>query len=286
MSTTDKPAGIKIRNSMADWRKLCEQLAETNAGYRSDFGKANYHTISIAARQAGFAEITDANYQSVIESLHALAETNAVTVNGKGNSSTESANESPALIIAEAPAHSDQRPAANNELPSTDEFSANFYLVTPTGVSVQITLRGAPSVRQIKNGFDSLLIALEEGHRRKFQPKESAKPAGVPPLPSGAVPPPPPIPPVPAAPEQGEAQCLSISIGNGYKSGKPQLKFACVGFDKPLTFSKGLDDMAKLVAPIGLVREHLVVGQTYNLPCKVTWKKSGQYTDVLAVTPA
>jgi hypothetical protein len=289
MSTpsTDKPAILKLRTGNAEWRRLCLTLAETHPEYRNDLGSVNYHSVSVAARRAGFAEITDENYQSVIEALAAPANGNGHTV--------ETSSAAPPIAESQATTHNHSpAPVAVltlEEVPSTDQFSANFYLLAPNGASVQITLRGAPSARQIHHGFNSLMLALDEGHRRKFQPKESGKPsAAVPPVPTGsAVPPPPPVaPPVPAAPLTGEAQCTAITVGNGYKSQKLQLQFACVGFEKALTYTKSPNDMAALIAPLGFVPEHIVAGQTYPVNCKVAWKKSpdGKYTDVVSVKPA
>lgn len=87
-------------------------------------------------------------------------------------------------------------------------------------------------------------------------------------------------PPVPQATTQAvvnspqRAQCVMIEIGTSYSGGKTQLKFNCNGMEHPLTFTKPVGDMVKLLAPLGFTAAHIVVGQKYPVNCFVTYHES------------
>lgn len=86
----------------------------------------------------------------------------------------------------------------------------------------------------------------------------------------------PPAPPATATP-QGEpqrVQCVMIEVGTSYTGGKTQLKFNCNGLEHPLTFTKPVGDMVKLLAPLGFTAAHIVVGQKYPVNCFVTYHES------------
>lgn len=69
-------------------------------------------------------------------------------------------------------------------------------------------------------------------------------------------------------------QCVMIEIGTSYTGGKTQLKFNCNGLEHPLTYTKAVGDMVKLLAPLGFTAAHIVVGQKYTVNCFVTYHKS------------
>lgn len=41
-----------------------------------------------------------------------------------------------------------------------------------------------------------------------------------------------------SSPDSGEAACIKIEVGKSFTGGKPQLKFDCEGFERPLTFTR------------------------------------------------
>lgn len=101
----------------------------------------------------------------------------------------------------------------------------------------------------------------------------------------------PPAPPVVAAPAGPmNAQCVMIEVGTSYTGNKPQLKFACNGLEHPLTFTKDVNEMAKLLAPLGFTVGHMVIGQKYPVNCIVTYTESSKdgktYKNVQSVRPA
>lgn len=63
------------------------------------------------------------------------------------------------------------------------------------------------------------------------------------------------------------AQCVMIEIGTSYQGGKTQLKFNCNGLEHPLTYTKEIGEMVKLLAPLGFTPAHIVVGQKYPVSC-------------------
>lgn len=86
-----------------------------------------------------------------------------------------------------------------------------------------------------------------------------------------------PIPPAPATPTvtgPQRVQCVMIEIGTSYTGGKTQLKFNCNGLEHPLTYTKAVGDMVKLLAPLGFTAAHIVVGQKYPVSCFVTYHES------------
>lgn len=105
--------------------------------------------------------------------------------------------------------------------------------------------------------------------------KEAAKAINVetPTVTAATVPPAPTI-PAPAVSGPQRAQCVMIEIGTSYKGGKTQLKFNCNGFEHPLTYTKEVGDMVKLLAPLGFTAAHIVVGQKYPVNCFVTYHES------------
>lgn len=110
------------------------------------------------------------------------------------------------------------------------------------------------------------------------------------PMPAGGVPLPP-QPQVMAQPTGAqESQCVLIEVGMTRDGSKLQLRFTCNGLDRQLNYSKGVNDMAQLVAPIGLTPAHLVNGQKYAIGCIVKWQadtRDGKtYRNVIAVRPA
>lgn len=185
---------------------------------------------------------------------------------------------------------------------SPEELSTNYYWTYghKEQFNIQSTVRGNPSGPEISEHIDSLIAHMTEvvargGHARRVDTKGTdAALTSVVTTPTQAaietgkaVPPPP-----PPAPNNGnggapqESQCVLIKVGESYTAKKPQLQFEVNGREHPLTYTKSVADMAKLLAPIGFTAAHIVVGQKYSVNCIVTWRMGEKYPDVLSVRPA
>ena len=168
--------------------------------------------------------------------------------------------------------------------------SLNFFGITGKGWNVQFTLRDDDEMALMER-FHLFVQALEKAH---VVPKPVGQQATTPPptrqeAPGQAqLPPPTPgvPPPAAAAPEGGTATCAMIEVGTAYTSGKTQLKFHCDGFENPLTYTKGVESMVKLLAQLGFTAAHIVVGQKYSVNALVRWVQKGDYKDVLEVHSA
>ena len=79
--------------------------------------------------------------------------------------------------------------------------------------------------------------------------------------------------PAPQTPTAGSqrVQCVMIEVGTSYTGGKTQLKFACDGIEFPLTYTKPMGDMVKLLSPLGFTAAHIVTGKKYPVNCFVTY---------------
>lgn len=135
------------------------------------------------------------------------------------------------------------------------------------GYDWQLTIRAADSESFVKK-VDGLMKWLDS---RTDKALNVEPPAPITPSVTGAA-----VPPVPTATVAGpqRAQCVMIEIGTSYKGGKTQLKFNCNGFEHPLTYTKEIGDMVKLLAPLGFTAAHIVVGQKYPVNCFVTYHES------------
>src|SRR3990167_3119335 len=165
--------------------------------------------------------------------------------------------------------------------------SLNFFGITGKGWNVQFTLRDDDEMALMER-FAKLSGWLEEHHvAPKPVGQQAANSRQTAPEAPGQAQLPPPTPgvplPAPAAPEGGTAMCAMIEVGTAYTSGKTQLKFHCDGFENPLTYTKGVESMVKLLAQLGFTAAHIVVGQKYSVNALVRWVQKGDYKDVLEV---
>ena len=172
--------------------------------------------------------------------------------------------------------------------------SLNFYGITKKGWNCQWTLRDDDELA-LMDRFAALTKYLDEhGVTPKPVGAQGAAQATTPPptrqeapgqaqlpAPTPGVPP-----PAAAAPEGGTATCAMIEVGTAYTSGKTQLKFHCDGFENPLTYTKGVDEMVKLLAQLGFTSAHIVVGQKYPVNALVRWVQKGDYKNVLEIHSA
>lgn len=76
---TSTPAVMKVRRATRDWARACKELSTRFPKYQTTVrggepsGQPNYFHILGAAAKCGFAEVTDDNYQIVIEAIAARA---------------------------------------------------------------------------------------------------------------------------------------------------------------------------------------------------------------------
>ena len=168
--------------------------------------------------------------------------------------------------------------------------SLNFYGITKKGWNCQWTLRDDDELA-LMDRFAALTKYLDEhGVTPKPVGQQAANSRQTAPEAPGQAQLPAPTPGVPppaaAAPEGGTATCAMIEVGTAYTSGKTQLKFHCDGFENPLTYTKGVESMVKLLAQLGFTAAHIVVGQKYSVNALVRWVQKGDYKGVLEVHSA
>ena len=176
-------------------------------------------------------------------------------------------------------------------------FSDNFHWVDTDGFRHQITVRantGAQLLERIDAARTNLMkrgatpSGQQAANSRQTAPDAPGQ-AQTPP-PTSSVPPLAAVAPegfvVSAQPNGGTATCAMIEVGTSYMSGKTQLKFHCDGFENPLTYTKGIESMVKLLAQLGFTAAHIVVGQKYPVNALVRWVQKGDYKDVLEVHSA
>lgn len=138
------------------------------------------------------------------------------------------------------------------------------------GFDWQFTVR-AETGKELIDKANGLMKWLADKHAEKSN-GGNGHVALVPATPVASVPVPPPPPSQPTAQAQSTTvQCQMIEVGTSYQGNKTQLKFHCNGMDKPLTYTKSVDEMAKLLAPLGYTVAHIVVGQKYPASALVTY---------------
>ncbi len=178
---------------------------------------------------------------------------------------------------------------------STDEASTNFYwTVGETEIfNLQTTLRGNVDPAAVKRHLSNVKACLAGvvavgGHAKAVGKQAEPMPvanATAPIPPAGAPVPPPPNGAAAPAGNQ-ESVCAMVEVGLSYTGNKPQLKFHVNGMDHPLSYTKEIGDMARLLAPLGFTAAHIVVGQKYPVACIVTWQQGEKYRNVLSVRKA
>jgi len=160
-------------------------------------------------------------------------------------------------------------------------FSDNFHWVDTDGFRHQITVRANTGAQLLERIDAARTNLMKRGATPSGQSAHNGSgQAQLPPLTPGV-----PM-PAAAAPEGGTATCAMIEVGTAYTSGKTQLKFHCDGFENPLTYTKGVDEMVKLLAQLGFTAAHIVVGQKYPVNALVRWVQKGDYKNVLEVHSA
>ena len=163
-------------------------------------------------------------------------------------------------------------------LPSFTEAPAslNFFGITSKGWNIQITLRDEDEAHLLER-FAALVDEL--GNKYHVTPKPvGAQPQASAPATAASTQP-------PENGSHGQSVCAMVEVGTAFKSGNTQLKFHCDGMEHPITFTKAVGEMAKLLAPLNIPAEQIVVGKKFLMNCVVSWEQGEKYKNVLAVTP-
>lgn len=187
----------------------------------------------------------------------------------------------------------DQKPEVEVD---AEHASTNFYWAygKEQVFNLQTTIRGIMTPEQVEAHLASAIAAMKAVVQHGGRTKQVGQQAMTPPPHaqngSGAAQSAPGTPGVPlplqaspAPAEGGTAICAMIEIGTAYTSGKTQLKFHCDGFENPLTYTKGVEEMVKMLAPLGFTLAHIVIGQKYPVSALVRWVQKGEYKNVLEV---
>ena len=166
----------------------------------------------------------------------------------------------------------------NPILPSFTEAPAslNFFGITSKGWNIQITLRDENEAHLLER---FAVLVDELGNKYHVTPKPvGAQPQASTPATTTTSPP-------PENGSHGQSVCAMVEVGTAFKSGNTQLKFHCDGMEHPLTFTKAVGEMAKLLAPLNIPAEQIVVGKKFSVNATVSWEQVDKYKNVLAVTP-
>ena len=166
----------------------------------------------------------------------------------------------------------------NPILPSFTEAPAslNFFGITSKGWNIQITLRDEDETHLLER---FAVLVDELGNKYHVTPKPvGAQPQASTPATTTTSPP-------PENGSHGQSVCAMIEVGTAFKSGNTQLKFHCDGMEHPITFTKAVGEMAKLLAPLNIPAEQIVVGKKFSVNATVSWEQVDKYKNVLAVTP-
>ena len=165
-------------------------------------------------------------------------------------------------------------------LPSFTEAPAslNFFGITSKGWNIQFTLRDENEAHLLER---FAVLVDELGNKYHVTPKPvGAQPVAAQPQASASATTPP-----PENGSHGQSVCAMVEVGTAFKSGNTQLKFHCDGMEHPITFTKAVGEMAKLLAPLNIPAEQIVVGKKFSVNATVSWEQVDKYKNVLAVTP-
>jgi hypothetical protein len=180
--------------------------------------------------------------------------------------------------------------------PAESPISMNWTMYDKRGAQVQITMRAGIDAEIVKRVFNARAEFVEQvlKDERGWTMQRTAAPNAEAPTPpthaaqiaaeAGASPQA--VAEVQAARAdngRGVADCAMIEVGTSYKGGKTQLKFYVDGFEHPLTYTREVGDMVKLLTPLGFAAAHIVVGKKYAVKARVTWEQNDKYKNVVSV---
>ena len=170
---------------------------------------------------------------------------------------------------------SDQSPVSTVQFTEAPA-SLNFFGITSKGWNIQITLRDENEAHLLER---FAVLVDELGNKYHVTPKPvGAQPQASATATTTTTPP-------PENGSHGQSVCAMVEVGTAFKSGNTQLKFHCDGMEHPITFTKAVGEMAKLLAPLNIPAEQIVVGKKFSVNATVSWEQVDKYKNVLAVTP-
>ena len=183
--------------------------------------------------------------------------------------------------------------------PAESPISMNWTMYDKRGAQVQITMRTGIDAEIVKQVFNARAEFIEQvlKDERGWTIQRTVTPNAESPTPpthaaqivaqAGATPQAiAEVQAVHADNGRGVVDCAMIEIGTSYKGGKTQLKFHVDGFEHPLTFTREVGDMVKLLTPLGFTAAHIVIGKKYSVKARVTWEQNDKYKNVVSVQPA
>ena len=161
-----------------------------------------------------------------------------------------------------------------------EQASTNFYWYygKEEVFNLQTTVRGILTPDQIKRHIDTVKQTMVTVHGIGGHPRTTKEDKMLTTATAAATPP-------PENGSHGQSVCAMVEVGTAFKSGNTQLKFHCDGMEHPITFTKAVGEMAKLLAPLNIPAEQIVVGKKFSTNCVVSWEQVDKYKNVLAVTP-
>ena len=160
-----------------------------------------------------------------------------------------------------------------------EQASTNFYWYygKEEVFNLQTTVRGILTPEQIKRHVDTVKQTMVTVHGIGGHPR-ATKEDRVQTTTTTTTPP-------PENGSHGQSVCAMVEVGTAFRSGNTQLKFHCDGMEHPITFTKAVGEMAKLLAPLNIPAEQIVVGKKFSVNATVSWEQVDKYKNVLAVTP-
>jgi hypothetical protein len=175
--------------------------------------------------------------------------------------------------------------ALTKELEEKSPEAIYSITIDPNG-RLMLTVRSRPgeSGDSYLIRFDTMLKKLGE---RGFNVKPSsgnAAPLTAPGEPSPA--------PVTGNAKGGTAHAVLMKVGLSYSGNKPQLQFECDGMEHPLSYTRPVADMIKLLALVGqYTPDQLTNGKKYAVNYRVDWElgeptsDGKRYRNIVAVRP-
>src|SRR3990167_9761529 len=161
-----------------------------------------------------------------------------------------------------------------------EQASTNFYwsFGKEEIFLLQTTVRGILTPEQIKRHIDTVKQTMVTVHGIGGHPRATKEDKMLTTATTTTTPP-------PENGAHGQSVCAMVEVGTAFKSGNTQLKLHCDGMEHPITFTKAVGEMAKLLAPLNIPAEQIVVGKKFSTNCVVSWEQVDKYKNVLAVTP-
>ena len=161
-----------------------------------------------------------------------------------------------------------------------EQASTNFYWSygKEEVFNLQTTVRGILTPEQIKRHVDTVKQTMLTVHGIGGHPRATKEDKMLTTATAATTPP-------PENGPHGQSVCAMIKVGTSYTGNKTQLQFFVEGREHPLTFTRPVAEMVKLLAPLNIPAGEIVVGKMWSASCIVFWEQKDQYQNVVQVTP-